>query len=77
MHHTVFWLYTNFSEEHAASILRANVRRVRNLMSYIGLGQGSDQEQYSWTERDTHFLLIQPSFPGGLLPPFFVSGSLD
>jgi hypothetical protein len=52
----VFWvvapcnilLYTNISEEHAVYVFRAEVRRVRMLMGYVGLfgglGQGAQED---------------------------------
>jgi hypothetical protein len=60
LHHSR-WLYTNVLEEHAASILRAKVRKVRNSMDCIRLGQRSGQEHHPWMQPDTHFLLIQSS----------------
>jgi hypothetical protein len=35
--HIVFWLYTNISEEHTASIFRAEERSVKMCMIYIVL----------------------------------------
>jgi hypothetical protein len=43
-YHVVLWLYTNVSEQHAASISSTEVRNVGKLMGYIWLGGGTDQE---------------------------------
>jgi hypothetical protein len=43
LHHVIFSLYTNISEEHAVSDFRVEVRRVKMLMGYIGSGGGLDQ----------------------------------
>jgi hypothetical protein len=37
----IFWLCTNISEEHTASIIRAEVRSVGKWIVYIEIGNGS------------------------------------
>jgi hypothetical protein len=44
--HIVILLKTNVLEKHTASIFMAEVRRVRKWMVYVGLGGGSDQEDW-------------------------------
>jgi hypothetical protein len=54
-------LYTNISEEHTASIFRAEVRRNAKWMVYMGLEVGSEiTKESSSQEEEEDFLLISP-----------------